>query len=173
MKLPTGDCAGKSLKAPNCFFANIVTDVVVQAPDKFGNKGGAVLAAVGWRDGTRKNFNGIPESPANGLYSSASGAAGSFEGSMPPPTASRRRHGSAASRWASPRVRSRTTATSTPSSRTPSCFNSGSLTGLDVPDPLGLGLTATPTVAERDLRLARLRPDLEADGERRTIAAAD
>jgi hypothetical protein len=80
VNLPTGKrCRGNTLRKPNCFFANIVTDVAVQSPDHFGHKGGTVLAAVGWRDGRRKNFNGVPEAPANGLYRSASGHPGTFK----------------------------------------------------------------------------------------------
>jgi hypothetical protein len=78
VKLPTAECAGDSSK-PSCFFANIVTDVVVQPKDKFGHNGGAVLATVGWRAGRRPNFAGKPESPANGLYRSDTGAPGSFQ----------------------------------------------------------------------------------------------
>lgn len=78
--LPTGvQCQGDTFHKPNCFFANVVTDVAVQARDRFGHKGGVVLAAVGWRDGTRKNFNGVPEAPANGLYRSTSGRPGTFQ----------------------------------------------------------------------------------------------
>ncbi len=78
--LPTGKrCQGNTFSKSNCFFANVVTDVAVQAPDHFGHKGGTVLAAVGWRDGTRKNFNGVPEAPANGLYRSASGRRGTYK----------------------------------------------------------------------------------------------
>ena len=77
--LPTGKrCQGNTFDKANCFFANVVTDVAVQAPDGFGHKGGTVLAAVGWRDGTRENFNGVPEAPANGLYRSTSGRQGTF-----------------------------------------------------------------------------------------------
>ncbi|MFL5896609.1 MAG: hypothetical protein ACJ76Z_16040 [Thermoleophilaceae bacterium] len=78
VKLPTGDCAGDSSK-PNCFFANIVTGVAVQGADKFSHKGGAVVAAVGWRAGQYKNFNGQQQAPANGIYRSDSGATGSFQ----------------------------------------------------------------------------------------------
>jgi hypothetical protein len=78
VKLPTGDCAGDSAKA-NCFFANIVTGVAVQAADKLGHKGGAVAAAVGWRAGPLQNFNGKPQAPANGIYVSDSGDTGSFK----------------------------------------------------------------------------------------------
>ncbi|MDX6659506.1 MAG: hypothetical protein QOJ55_328, partial [Solirubrobacteraceae bacterium] len=77
VNLPTGDCAGDSSK-PNCFFANVVTDVAVQSADHFGNKGGAVVAAVGWRAGQFPNFNKKPQAPANGLYRSDSGTPGSF-----------------------------------------------------------------------------------------------
>ena len=78
VNLPTGECAGDSTR-PNCFFANVVTDVTVQPKDKFGHAGGAVLAAVGWRSGRRANFAGKPEAPANGLYKSDTGAPGSFK----------------------------------------------------------------------------------------------
>ena len=80
VKLPIGgSCQGLTFRKHDCFFANVVTDVVVQSKDKFGHSGGAVLAAVGWRAGTRKNFDHVPESPSNGLYSSASGKPGSFQ----------------------------------------------------------------------------------------------
>jgi photosystem II stability/assembly factor-like uncharacterized protein len=75
--LPTGDCAGDSGK-PNCFFANVVTDVAIQPTDKLGHKGGAVIAAVGWRAGQFPNFAGKPQAPANGLYRSDTGSPGSF-----------------------------------------------------------------------------------------------
>src|SRR3954466_5331866 len=78
VNLPTGDCAGDSSK-PNCFFANVVTDVAVQPKDKLGHKGGAVIAAVGWRAGQFPNFAGKPQAPANGLYRSDNGTAGSFQ----------------------------------------------------------------------------------------------
>jgi hypothetical protein len=77
VNLPTGDCAGDSSK-PNCFFANVVTDVAVQPADKLGHKGGAVVAAVGWRAGQFPNFNKKPQAPANGLYRSDNGTPGSF-----------------------------------------------------------------------------------------------
>ena len=67
-----------STTQPTCFFANIVTDVVVKANDATGKGGGAVLAAVGWRAGTKANAQGKPQSPRNGLYSSPTGAKGSF-----------------------------------------------------------------------------------------------
>ncbi len=77
VKLPTGPCAGDSSK-PNCFFANIVTDVAVQPADKLGHKGGAVMAAIGWRAGTRKNLADQPESPGQGIYRSDNGEPGTF-----------------------------------------------------------------------------------------------
>lgn len=78
VNLPTGECAGDSSKT-NCFFANVVTDVAVQPTDKLGHKGGAVMAAVGWRAGQFPNFNGKPQAPANGLYRSDNGAPNSFQ----------------------------------------------------------------------------------------------
>jgi hypothetical protein len=62
---------------PVCYFANMVTDVLVR-PAGHGSRGGAVLAAVGWRAGTKLNAVGKPQSPRNGLYWSATGARGSF-----------------------------------------------------------------------------------------------
>ena len=77
VNLPTGDCAGKPAVYP-CFFANQVTDVVVQAPDSFGNTGGRVVAAVGWRAGPKEDRQGNPQAPANGLYGSDTGDPDSF-----------------------------------------------------------------------------------------------
>jgi hypothetical protein len=71
VNLPTGDCAGNTTDS-RCFFANIVTDVVVRA------QGHAVLAAVGWRAGRALNPNGTVQSPRNGLYTSPNGTPGSF-----------------------------------------------------------------------------------------------
>lgn len=80
VKLPTGKCAGKPMTAKYCLLANQVTDVVVQEKGGSSNtKGGAVLAAVGWRDGAKAYPNGKPESPNNGLYSSPTGKPGSFK----------------------------------------------------------------------------------------------
>jgi hypothetical protein len=73
--LPT-TCA--DVRKPICFFANMVTDVVVRPSNRDGTGGGAVLAAVGWRAGRLTNAVGKPQSPQNGLYASPSGAAGSF-----------------------------------------------------------------------------------------------
>jgi hypothetical protein len=77
VELPTGDCAGQPAVHP-CFFANQVTDVVVQAPDELGNEGGRVVAAVGWRAGAKTDADGHPQSPGNGLYGSDTGDPGSF-----------------------------------------------------------------------------------------------
>ena len=80
VRLPVGPCAGNTGKG-KCLLANFVTDVVVQAPDDFENKGGEVLAAVGYRAGARP-FPQDPdtiESPNNGLYHSMTGKPGTFE----------------------------------------------------------------------------------------------
>jgi hypothetical protein len=66
-----------SVTNPLCYFANMVTDVIVR-PVGHGNPGGAVLAAVGWRAGAKLNAVGKPQSPRNGLYWSATGKKGSF-----------------------------------------------------------------------------------------------
>jgi hypothetical protein len=65
------------VKKPVCYFANMVTDVIVR-PAGHGNPGGAVLAAVGWRAGAKLNAVGKPQSPRNGLYWSANGKKGTF-----------------------------------------------------------------------------------------------
>ena len=81
VNLPVGGgCTGAGNRTPKCLYANIVTDVVVQAPGGSGDaKGGAVLAAVGWRGGDMKNPDGTVQSPGNGLYASDTGAPGSFK----------------------------------------------------------------------------------------------
>jgi hypothetical protein len=66
-----------SVTSPVCYFANMVTDVLVR-PAGHGNAGGAVLAAVGWRAGGKLNAVGKPQSPRNGLYYSSTGKPGSF-----------------------------------------------------------------------------------------------
>jgi hypothetical protein len=71
------DCTGKGIVA-GCFLANMVTDVVVQAPDTFGHAGGKVVAAVGWRAGNKSGPDGKIESPNNGIYVSDSGQRGTF-----------------------------------------------------------------------------------------------
>ena len=86
VNLPTGkgatpDCSGKPPTVKDCFLANMVTDVVVQGPgnDKTtGGRPGAVMAAVGWRAGTKKNADGSIQAPGNGIYVSPTGAPGTF-----------------------------------------------------------------------------------------------
>jgi len=79
VKLPTGSCAGKSNRVKACLLANEVTDVVVMAPGgKTNEKGGRVLAAVGWRGGNRANPDGSIQSAYNGLFRSDTGAPGTF-----------------------------------------------------------------------------------------------
>jgi hypothetical protein len=70
--LPTGVCAGDTSTNANCTFANTVSDVAVQAGT------GAVIAVVGWAYGQAKTKAGIVMSPQNGIYTSTSGAPGSF-----------------------------------------------------------------------------------------------
>ncbi|MCU1599556.1 MAG: hypothetical protein JWO22_265, partial [Frankiales bacterium] len=67
-----------SLTKPTCFFANIVSDVVVRPNDSTGHGGGQVLAAVGWRAGDKLNAAGTPQAPRDGIYYSAAGAPGTF-----------------------------------------------------------------------------------------------
>jgi hypothetical protein len=146
--LPTGRCAGNSLQQ-DCFLANVVTDVVVQAPDHFGHSGGAVLAAVGWRSGAQSNADGSPESPANGLYSSTTGLPATFERLAMPGFAPQSRIGRTALGVATgPEQNHGFVYAEVQDVR---LFNSQKLLGLDLPslpDPLGLGinLTKTPTV---------------------------
>ena len=73
--LPT-TCTSKTDEL--CFFANIVSDVVVRPNDKDGTGGGKVLAAVGWRAGEKLNQVGKPQAPQDGIYESDSGLPGSF-----------------------------------------------------------------------------------------------
>jgi hypothetical protein len=79
------NCTGALPTVEGCYLANMVTDVVVRAPGGVGaNKtGGAVIAAVGWRAGNKTNksktYASYVESPGNGLYSSPTGAAGSYQ----------------------------------------------------------------------------------------------
>jgi hypothetical protein len=88
------NCAGNTTTTL-CFFANDVTDVVVRAKSTANGPAGAVLAAVGWRAGQKVdlqangsdvpgctlNGNATPclQAPQNGLYTSSTGAAGSFK----------------------------------------------------------------------------------------------
>ena len=146
--LPTGRCAGNSLQA-DCFLANVVTDVVVQGPDRFGHAGGSVLAAVGWRAGAHANADGSPESPANGLYSSANGLPGTYQRLTMPGFAPQGRIGRTALGVATGPEQNHGYVYA--EVQDVPLFNTQKLEGLDLPtlpDPLGLGLnlTKTPTV---------------------------
>jgi hypothetical protein len=76
----TKKCAGKSGWG-RCEMANWVTDVVVRPPGgTTKGKGGAVLAAVGFRAGTQAEYpNGKKQAPGNGLYRSPNGRPGTFK----------------------------------------------------------------------------------------------
>jgi len=71
VNLPTGSCAGDTTTV-SCGFANQVTDVAVQQGS------GAVIAAVGWAYGQRQTKAGFVMAPQNGIYTSPTGAPGSF-----------------------------------------------------------------------------------------------
>ncbi len=82
------NCAGNTT-APLCFFANIVTDVVVHPGTSTNGAAGAVMAVVGWRAGAKPDTDasGNPltcgsapcvQSPQNGIYISPTGNPGSF-----------------------------------------------------------------------------------------------
>ena len=89
----TPNCAGDTTTAL-CFFASMVTDVVVKGSASTNALKGAVMAVVGWRAGERQDLNpdgsvntscklngtATPclQAPQNGLYISTSGAPGSF-----------------------------------------------------------------------------------------------
>ncbi len=80
VNLPTGACAGKTGYGNICHNGNWVTDVEIQTPGgTTGAKGGRVLAVVGYRAG-RLPYPGTdtPQSPANGIYRSETGAPGTF-----------------------------------------------------------------------------------------------
>ena len=70
--LPTGSCAGDTGTDATCAFANVVSDVAVQAGS------GAVIAAVGWAYGQAKTKSGIVMAPQNGIYTSPTGQPGTF-----------------------------------------------------------------------------------------------
>ncbi len=178
VSLPIGGaCQGNTFRTRNCFFANTVTDVVVQAKDKFGNKGGRVLAAVGWRAGNRENFNGVPESSSNGLYLSSNGKPGTFKrlpvgsnGFAPQANDRAGRARSRRRRQAEPRLRVRARPGRGPlqqghprgprrSQRRPARDRHQSHGHAHLP--------------ERRLRLIRLRQDLDEDGGPPAVPAAD
>ena len=94
VKLPTGftsgdtkqaaltpNCTGK-FRAPHCFLANMVTDVVVQGAANKATPNahpGSVMAVVAWRAGNKQSpHGGYVESPNNGIYVSPNGSPGSF-----------------------------------------------------------------------------------------------
>jgi hypothetical protein len=149
VNLPTGRCAGK-ITADHCFLGNVVTDVVVQGKDTFGHRGGAVLAVVGWRSGAFKNGDGTTQSPENGLYTSDTGAPGTFQnvdedraGFAPQAAVGRTELGAATG----PDQNHGYVYAVVQDAQ---LFNSGKVEGLDIGadgDPLGLGVdpTATPT----------------------------
>lgn len=83
---PSGDalnCQGQGSIAnpdPHCFFANVVTDVVVRGADgPAGAAAGSVMAAVGWRAGQKLysddsgSATTFKEAPQNGIYVSTGG----------------------------------------------------------------------------------------------------
>lgn len=146
--LPTGACHGDSTRK-GCFFANVVTDVVVQGPDEFGHEGGAVLAAVGWRAGDKRNDDGSVQAPANGIYVSADGSPGSFRRTPIDDNgfAPRHRVGRVELGIAAGPAQDHDYVYAIVQDAV--LFDKGTLLGLDVPeidDPiLGSDLTATPT----------------------------
>jgi hypothetical protein len=87
------NCKGDTT-TPLCFFANIVTDVVVKGTASTNAPAGSVMAVVGWRAGQKQDtkaggavnmdctLNGNPtpclQAPQNGLYISTTGLPGSF-----------------------------------------------------------------------------------------------
>jgi hypothetical protein len=86
-------CTG-NVSTPLCFFANIVTDVVVKGKSSANAPAGAVMAVVGWRAGKAvdDNADGSPntncelngartdclQAPQNGIYISRTGKPNSF-----------------------------------------------------------------------------------------------
>jgi hypothetical protein len=69
-------CAGDTTR-PECAFANEVTAVVVR-PSDANDKGGEVMAAVGWERGYHATAKGWNNSLGNGLYESPTGLPGTF-----------------------------------------------------------------------------------------------
>ncbi len=67
---PNG-CAGDTT-TPACTYASMVTDVAIQPGT------GAVIAALGWVAGQAVTKAGIVQAPQNGIYTSPTGAPGSF-----------------------------------------------------------------------------------------------
>ena len=80
VNLPVGSCAGQAPSA-GCALANMVTGLAVEGPansQSTGGTPGAVVAAVGWRAGHKTSPYGYVESPGNGIYTSPTGAPGTF-----------------------------------------------------------------------------------------------
>ena len=75
------NCNGAPTTKEGCYLANLVTDVVIRPPGGVNASGaGTVVAAVGWRAGSKRNVSktypgptGYVESPGNGLYTSPDG----------------------------------------------------------------------------------------------------
>lgn len=94
LRLPTTpagyspNCAGDTT-TPLCFFASIVTDVVVRPATTGNGPAGAVMAVVGWRAGAKPDLDAsgnqltcgadpCVNSPQNGIYASTTGDPDSF-----------------------------------------------------------------------------------------------
>jgi hypothetical protein len=79
VNLPTGECSGVA-GGGHCQLANVVTDIAIKAPGGVNAdvSAGTVLAAIGWRAGTRRNSDGTIQSEHNGLYRSLSGSPNTF-----------------------------------------------------------------------------------------------
>jgi hypothetical protein len=79
VNLPTGECSGVP-GGGHCQLANMVTDVAIRGAGGVGQdvSPGTVIAAIGWRAGTKRNADGSIQSEHNGLYRSTSGAPNTF-----------------------------------------------------------------------------------------------
>ena len=79
-----------NINDPTCFFANIVSDVIVKPAHGGGTSaadlGGEVMAAVGWRAGTLADAVGKPQAPQDGIYTSPNGMPGTFTFTNPSTT---------------------------------------------------------------------------------------
>lgn len=90
VRLPvSNDCAGSTSVTDKCFYANVITDVVVKAPGGstnivcaplVGTAGGCpVVAAVGYQRSNAMTYqNGEVLAPGNGLYRSTTGERDTF-----------------------------------------------------------------------------------------------
>ena len=186
---PTSTCRPARGRAParasrtaptpkDCFLANMVTDVVVQAPRRHDRRAqaGAVLAAVGWRAGTSAEPRRHRRSrPNNGIYRStparpARSRSSTRRAGFSTPLARRADAGRDRPHRAGHRRRrrSRTTTTSTRSSRTPSKFNGERRRASTCPTSDPAERPPADTLPQRHLRLRRLRQTWTADGRRRS-----